>query len=264
MSDNIDQFGNIRTTGTGLSIAQAIAALAGNPKADAEAANFRNVSEANQIKLEDARRAAERDKALDPHRQGLAGLFKPTESWDPNGGEEVGPDGLRPKMIKKRAAFHWNGNRFEFDQDAVSQLVEHGVALYGPDFAKNWHPFLTNAAPKYDDIDPTYQPAATMGGRASVPGGARMGEKQVENLNANTIATAIAKANADAETGVIDNPDGTKTYGRNSPRMLMEAARKAKLPKITPDAAGEAILNGLPVGAEYVDPDGNIRIKQAS
>ena len=145
----LDKFGNVMGTGTGNAIAEAMFALAGNPKADAEAENFRTVGDANKIKLEETRRAAEREKALDPHRKGLADLFAEREELDPAGGDEVAADGLRPKTIRKRAAFHWNGNSFEFDQDAVSKLVEHGVAINGVDFAKNWHGFLTNAAPTY-------------------------------------------------------------------------------------------------------------------
>jgi hypothetical protein len=258
MSDNIDQFGNIRTTGTGLSIAQAISALAGNPKAEAEASNFRNVSEANQIKLEDARRAADRDKALDPHRQGLASLFKPTESWDPNGGEEVGPDGLRPKMIKKRAAFHWNGNRFEFDQDAVSQLVEHGVALYGPDFAKNWHPFLTNAAPSYSDLHPTAQPSATIGGRGGIAGAIATNSGQRAVAEDEALAGAKLKAKVEAAVGSTTNADGTVEYGPDSPVVQR---KKMGLPKITDDEAGRKLYESLPINAEYVDPTGKIKKK---
>lgn len=207
MSDNIDQYGNLRTAGYGQGLSEIAKAIAGSPKADAEAANFRNVSEANQIKLEDARRAAERDKGLDPHRKGLADLFKETETFGE--GETVYPDGSGPSIVKKRAAFHWNGNRFEFDQDAVSKLVEHGVALYGPDFAKNWHGFLTNAAPKYDDIDPTHQPLATTSGRAAVPGGVRLSDSQTKNIEDNSIATAVSNAKAKGKAAEIEADNKT-------------------------------------------------------
>ena len=246
-------------TGTGNAVAEAMFALAGNPKADAEAENFRTVGEANKIKLEEARRAAERDKALDPHRQGLAGLFAETVQNDPAGGEEIGPDGSRPKTIRKRAAFHWNGNKFEFDQDAVSKLVEHGVAINGVDFAKNWHSFLTRAAPVNAHVDKTYQGEASIGGLGAVPGGSRLSEGQTQNIEHNTIANSIAAAKAVAATGDIKNPDGSTLHGAYSPTTLMN---DANIPSISNDPAGMAALAKLPKGAKFRGPDGKIRIKQ--
>ena len=246
-------------TGTGNAVAEAMFALAGNPKADAEAENFRTVGEANKIKLEEARRAAEREKALDPHRKGLADLFAEKEEFDPAGGEEIGPDGSRPKTIRKRAAFHWNGNKFEFDQDAVSKLVEHGVAINGVDFAKNWHSFLTRAAPVNAHVDPTYQGEASIGGLGAVPGGSRMSSGQIENLEKDTIAKTLAAAKGVAATGEVKNPDGSITYAAGSPTTLIN---DANTPSITNDAAGMAALAKLPKGAKFRGPDGKIRIKQ--
>lgn len=255
----LDENGNVRSSGWGKALGDIAGVIAGNPKADAEAENFRNVSEGNKIKLEEARRAAEREKALDPHRKGLADLFTEKEEFDPAGGEEIGPDGSRPKTIRKRAAFHWNGNKFEFDQDAVSKLVEHGVAINGVDFAKNWHAFLTRAAPVNAHVDPTYQGEASIGGLGAVPGGSRMSPGQVKNLEEDTIAKSIAAAKGIAATGDVKNPDGSITHAAHSPTTLIN---DANTPSITNDAAGMAALAKLPKGAKFRGPDGKIRIKQ--
>lgn len=224
----LDENGNVKSSGWGKALGDIASVIAGNPKADAEAENFRTVGEANKIKLEEARRAAERDKALDPARAGWKSLTEGSEVDDPNGDVEVLADGLgvNPKKVKKPAAFQWDadGMHFKFDQSRVDEFLKHGTALYGPDFFTKWHPFLTKAAPDYTGklkVTGAEANLLSRGGVEAHPSAMPLSEATKGNMVDRSIAASVASGRGDAartkDTGVTTDPEGNPIVGANHP-----------------------------------------------
>jgi hypothetical protein len=224
----LDENGNVRSSGWGKAFGDIASAIAGNPKADAEAENFRTTSAFNKIKLGDAERASQRDKDLDPARKGWKSLTEGSEVPDPNGEVEVLADGLgvNPKMVKKPAAFQWDadGMHFKFDQSRVDEFLKHGTALYGPDFFTKWHPFLTKAAPDYTGNLGVTGPEANLlsrNGFEGHPSAMPLSEATQNNMIERSIASNIAAGRGNAaqikDTGMTANAEGDVIVGENHP-----------------------------------------------
>ena len=254
-------------TGTGNAIAEAISAWAGNPKADAEAENFRTTSAFNKLKLSDAERASQRDKDLDVHRAGWKSLTEDTEVDDPNGEIEVLDDGLgvNPKKVKKEAAFKWDqdGMHFKFDQSRVADFLKHGTALYGPDFFTKWHPFLTKAAPDYTGkLKVTGAEANVLSrlGFEGHPSAMPLSQATKDNMINRSLASEIAAGRGDAgrtkDTGVTQDPAGNIIVGPNHPSNQEEPdgetegsfAPTDEIPSSEPNETSSEEASAPPIG----------------
>jgi hypothetical protein len=206
----LDENGNVRPVGWGKGLAEAISAFAGNPKADAEAEAFRTTSAFNKLKLDEAARLAERDKALDPARKKWRSLWTEEEVDGPT---EVLADGLgvNPTKIKKPAAMRFDGERgFVFDQGRIGDIISSGSELYGPDFITKWHGFLTKAGPEWAKLTPEERNRVTRDGPESITGGIPMSAASKENNAGTVMAVDTAKANAGAKVKEIETDTNAK------------------------------------------------------
>ena len=241
-------------------IAKLMVDVWGNPKADAEARQYQQNREINQLKLEQARREADRDRELDPFRQSWRELFSgggqvPDTEYDPYHGENQGQWPV-DTVAQGKPVMSWNKDRglFEFDQSRVGDIMSNGVALYGPDFATKWHEFLTNAAPTNKHLTDSEANLASRKGLEAVSGGITPSDQSKKNVDDSIrrqiMSNAMGNAEAAAQVGALDDPlnPGAKLVGPNHPSKLMTKP-SSEPPPASPDKSANVVANMISANA---------------
>lgn len=270
----LDENGNVKAVGWGKAGIDIASAIAGNPKADAEAEAFRTTSAFNKLKLDEATRAAERDKELEPLKVRINQLIS---GWDDPETYEDDPESGSTHRIaipgKKHAPLftHDPKNGFTIDENLSKERLPEYLSLmhriYGHDGLTKMHPFFNQAsiaAPKAGESPKVFEAATGRTpdgsnaerryGQAGLINALNHGlaprtaeQEKIKHDNAVTAANTagdVEKIAADNKTklelshGMIKTPDGWR-IGPESPlgKLLSAMGAGEEEPVVPPQGA---------------------------